>query len=62
MTDREKDKIGKNFLKICYQNIWSEYRKVVTLHSLLGRASEKVAQGTDKVPGKKKDYKFFEKI
>ena len=57
--------INKYKIKKCKntcKNIWSEYRKVVTLHSLLGRASEKVAEGTDKVPAKRKMIIFFEKI
>ena len=37
LNDSEKRGIGKIFLKISYKNIWSVRRKVVTLHSLLGR-------------------------
>ena len=57
--------ISKEMIKKCEntcKNILSVQRKVVTLHSLLGRASEKVAEGTDKVPAKRKMIIFFEKI
>ena len=37
LNDSEKRENGKIFLKICCKNIWSVRRKVVTLHSLLGR-------------------------
>ena len=37
LNDSEKRENGKIFLKISYKNIWSVRRKVVTLHSLLGR-------------------------
>ena len=37
LNDSEKIENGKIFLKICCKNIWSVRRKVVTLHSLLGR-------------------------
>ena len=41
LNDSEKIGIGKIFLKIFYKNIWSVRRKVVTLHSLLGRDPRK---------------------